>query len=45
MLEKEELTQVKGGAIKWFLIGVGGVLVSFLIGIFDGYHRPLACNK
>jgi len=45
MLEKAELLEVKGGAVKWFLIAISGIVASFLIGIFDGYHRPLACNK
>ncbi len=44
-MTNEELMDIKGGAVKWFLIGVGGLIVSFLIGLFDGYHRPLACNK
>ncbi len=45
MLDKNELLEVKGGAAKWFIVAVGGMIVSFLIGVFDGYHRPLACNK
>lgn len=39
-----ELEKINGGSIStWAIFGtiIGAV---FIIGIFDGYTRPLACN-
>lgn len=44
MLDKKELLQINGGGISigvWTLIGAG---VVFLIGVIDGFVRPLKCN-
>lgn len=44
MISNQELKRIKGGG---FSIGVGfiiGGIVTFLIGLFDGYVRPLACR-
>lgn len=40
-----ELKGIIGGRKKWgigLLVGAG---ISFLIGLIDGYIRPLSCNK
>ena len=45
MINDSELTNIKGGAAKYFY-GIGvGALVSFVIGIIDGYMRPLSCHR
>lgn len=41
-MEDSELKQIEAGGFGWGLI-LGGV-VTFLIGIFDGITRPLACH-
>lgn len=44
-LKKEELLNINGGG---FHIGIGvGIVagITFLIGLIDGYVRPLACRK
>ena len=43
-LAKNELLQVKGGAAKAGVIAgiVSGIV--FIIGIIDGFMRPLKCN-
>lgn len=42
-LNKNELEQINGGGIGiGLLIGAG---IVFLIGVIDGYVRPLKCNK
>ena len=44
MLGKEELINVNGGAISF---GVGASVIAgiiFIIGVIDGYVRPLKCN-
>lgn len=44
MINNNELKQIKGGGISFgaglFFAGI----VTFLIGLVDGYVRPLACN-
>ena len=41
-LEKNELKKISGGGLgTGLLIGAG---VIFLIGVIDGYIRPLKCN-
>ena len=43
-LNKNELMNVNGGGFRigaGFLIGAG---IVFLIGVIDGYVRPLKCN-
>ena len=44
-MSKEELLEIKGGVSKGLIIGGVGILITFLIGLFDGYMRPLSCNK
>lgn len=41
-LEKEELMKVSGGGFGLGLLIATGVV--FLIGVIDGYIRPLKCN-
>lgn len=43
-LNNKELMNIKGGGISFatgLLIGAG---IIFLIGVIDGYVRPLKCN-
>jgi hypothetical protein len=43
-LTKDELIGVNGGAIS---LGIGCLIVAgivFIIGVIDGYTRPLKCN-
>ncbi len=44
MLTKEELLNINGGAISWTLAGTIGGIIVFLIGVVDGYLRPLRCR-
>ena len=48
-LSKENLMTIQGGMSKeskWAILAfvVGGIITT-IIGIFDGYKRPLPCNK
>lgn len=43
-ISPEELERINGGGIaSWVILGslLGAV---FLIGVYDGYTRPLVCN-
>lgn len=42
-MNKNELINVKGGISKWVYLGIGSAL-AFVIGVIDGYLRPLKCN-
>ena len=42
MIESNELVNIKGGAAKWIIIG--GSIFSFLVGLVDGFLRPVKCN-
>lgn len=47
MLENNELINIYGGATSK-KIGIGIIIAalgSFIVGIIDGFLRPLACNK
>jgi len=43
-IEDKELENIRGGASAWIYFGLGAALV-FIIGVFDGFTRPLSCNK
>ena len=45
-LSKNELNNIEGGLLKNFTVwGVIGAGVTFIIGIINGYIRPLPCNS
>lgn len=47
VLKNEELMKINGGASSKN-VGIGiifAALGSFIVGIIDGFLRPLACNK
>lgn len=47
VLKNEELQIITGGA-SGKKIGIGIIIAalgSFIVGIIDGFLRPLACNK
>ena len=44
LLEKNELLKIYGGGINTgIILGIGAGIV-FLIGVIDGFIRPLACR-
>ncbi len=45
VLSNEELTEVVGGGFKIGVAIVAAAIVTFIIGVIDGYFRPLKCNK
>lgn len=45
VLSNEELTEVVGGGFKIGVAIVVAAVVTFVIGVIDGYFRPLKCNK
>ena len=45
VLQNDELNNITGGGVNYGVLAVIGGVVAFLIGVVDGYLRPLACNK
>jgi hypothetical protein len=44
-IQNEELSDIEGGGFSiGAILAIGGI-VTFFIGIIDGYVRPLKCNK
>lgn len=45
LLNNLELNDIRGGSFSLgLLIGIAS-LITFAIGVIDGYVRPLKCNK
>ena len=44
VLENNELKNINGGAISWTAGIIIGGIFTFIVGIIDGYVRPLACR-
>ena len=44
-LTKEELKQINGGGISFGVLAGIGAGLMFIIGVVDGYVRPLKCRK
>jgi lactobin A/cerein 7B family class IIb bacteriocin len=46
MIGNNELVQIKGGTSKIKFIGVViAAVTTFVVGVIDGYFRPLGCNR
>lgn len=43
-IEKENLKNVYGGGFSFSLAALIGAGITFIIGVIDGYVRPLACR-
>ena len=43
-LTTDELKKVNGGAITTKLLALIPLGISFIVGLIDGYMRPLKCN-
>lgn len=45
MLNNEELYNIKAGAVNSGVVAAIIAGIVFIIGVVDGYFRPLKCNK
>ena len=43
-INNQELKQINGGGFNLGIAALIGAGITFIIGIIDGYIRPLACN-
>ena len=44
-LNKNELNDVKAGAIRWGIVGIIGGIITFIVGVIDGYTNPSKCRQ
>ena len=44
-LSKDEILNLKGGALKWGVIGLVTGIITFIIGVIDGITNPKRCTK
>ena len=44
-LSNDELYSVSGGGIGWGIAGLIAGIITFVVGVIDGYMRPLKCNQ
>lgn len=42
-LKDEELMEIRGGVSAWLLFGIASG-ITFIVGIIDGFVRPLKCR-
>lgn len=45
VIEEQELKKIVGGGFSLGLGALIGAGITFMIGIIDGFVRPLACHK
>ena len=43
IIDDEELKTINGGN-KYIVVGIAIGFISFIVGLIDGYIRPLSCN-
>jgi hypothetical protein len=44
ILNDIELNEINGGGNKYGILAGIGMLITLIVGIADGYLRPLKCN-
>ena len=45
VLSKDELYNIYGGRAKYGIYAAIGCFITFIVGLVDGYLRPLSCNR
>ena len=43
-LTESELKDLTAGAIHWGIVGIIGGIITFLVGVIDGYTNPSKCK-
>ena len=44
IITEQELKQINGGGFHFGIASLIAAGITFIIGVIDGYIRPLACN-
>ena len=43
-MSDSKLYSISGGKAKYYILAIVGGLITFLIGVVDGFIRPTKCN-
>ena len=43
-IDNNELKTIKAGAIRWGIVGIIGGIITFVVGVIDGYTNPSKCR-
>ncbi len=44
-IKTSELKSMKAGAIHWGIVGLIGGIITFFVGVIDGYTNPSKCRQ
>ncbi len=44
-LNKQDLIEITGGGVNWYIIGGIGAAITYIIGIISGFTNPSQCNN
>ena len=44
-LNENEMYEINGGGVSWYVIGGIGAVITYIIGILSGYTNPSRCNN
>ena len=44
-ISNNELTNIKAGAIHWGVVGIIGGIITFFVGVIDGFTNPSKCHQ
>ncbi len=44
-LTTHELKSIKAGVIKWGLVAIIGGIITFVVGVIDGFSNPSKCRQ
>ena len=44
-VDNNELKDIKAGAIRWGIIGIIGGIITFVVGVIDGFTNPSKCRQ
>lgn len=45
IIKNEELKTIKAGAIHWGVVGLIAGIITFVVGVIDGYTNPSKCRQ
>ena len=44
-IENDELKDIRAGAIRWGIVGIIGGIITFVVGVIDGFTNPSKCRQ
>ena len=44
-ISNNELKSIKAGAIHWGIVAIIGGIITFVVGVIDGFTNPSKCRQ